>query len=639
MQNDNVQVAVDVADSVEVRQLMQEVVKATAVYSRNGKPDLEKAQRQRAIELRISDEGIAAQWKQAKQNWHRVWLRKLAFGGAAKAEVKPKPKPREKPEDEEGLPKDQGSPSSFGKGGFAGKLEDALGGNAKRILSGIKAQRAEPEPELDAPPTAPVVEEIIWSQPKLGTAPVLSRIDPMENARAFARDRLRLNDVLATYFYHEDWWQWNARFYERAPEQRIRGEVYTYMDQAVAKGEDGDKKFRPRGKEADELIKFLKGCVTLDDRIAPPTWLDGRTSPPAENLLIFRNCMVDAVNGKPYPLDPRLWTHDGVDFDFNPNARCPKWEWFLEQVFPGDVESQMTIEEQLGLGMTYDYQFERAAGWIGVTRSGKGTFAHIQELLVGPNGHTPLNIHKWRSTENSLEPLIGKKVGIFHDLRAKPAKAFGTVGYDPGGIDYESAQMLLQLIAADTASLPRKFKQAWKGKPTWKIILISNKVPNFQDAILAEQRFVWLDFKQSFADHVDPRIKHVWLPAELSGIANRCLAGYRRLLDRGRFIQPKSAEALTSKVKEAVNPFLGFMNECWIKDHESGGPTVGDFFETFLQWCREHQRWDLTHSVTRNNLITFITKIEEWKHLHSVKPKGKSRRYPGLRCKNRMNEF
>jgi hypothetical protein len=289
MQNDSVVKNQVAADSVEVRQLMQEVVKATAVYSRDGKPDLEKAQRGRAIELGISAEGIAAQWKQAKQNWHRVWLRKLSFGKpAAEAEVKPRPKPetQEKPEDEEGLPKDQGSPSSFGKGGFAGKLEEALGGNAKRILSGIKAQTAEPEPELDAPPTAPV-----------------------------------------------------------------------------------------------------------------------------------------------------------------------------------------------------------------------------------------------------------------------------------------------------------------------------------------------------------------WLPAELSGIANRCLAGYRRLLDRGRFIQPKSAEALTSKVKEAVNPFLGFMNECWIKDHESGGPTVGDFFETFLQWCREHQRWDLTHSVTRNNLITFITRIEEWKHLHSVKPKGKSRRYPGLRCKNRMNEF
>jgi phage/plasmid-associated DNA primase len=61
---------------------------------------------------------------------------------------------------------------------------------------------------------------------------------------------------------------------------------------------------------------------------------------------------------------------------------------------------------------------------------------------------------------------------------------------------------------------------------------------------LAEQRFIWLDFKQSFADNVDPRIKQVYLPAELPGIANRCLAGYRRLLERGKFIQPKSGERL-----------------------------------------------------------------------------------------------
>jgi len=54
--------------------------------------------------------------------------------------------------------------------------------------------------------------------------------------------------------------------------------------------------------------------------------------------------------------------------------------------------------------------------------------------------------------------LIGKKVGVFADVRFKPAKAYGLTGYDPGGIDYQSAQLLLNIIGRDKVSPGRKFK-------------------------------------------------------------------------------------------------------------------------------------------------------------------------------------
>jgi hypothetical protein len=38
--------------------------------------------------------------------------------------------------------------------------------------------------------------------------------------------------------------------------------------------------------------------------------------------------------------------------------------------------------------------------------------------------------------------MIGKKVGIFHDVRLKPGKAYGMSVYDPGGIDHQSMQFV-----------------------------------------------------------------------------------------------------------------------------------------------------------------------------------------------------
>jgi hypothetical protein len=617
MQNDSVvkNQVVDVADSVEVRQLMQQVVKATAVYSRNGKPDLENAQRGQALELGISDEGIAARWKQAKQNWHRVWLRKLSFGKPDEAEVKPKPKPEpeaEKVEGVEGLPKDRGSPSS---------LEQT----ASSLLDGVKAQRGEEKVEVEP------IERLEWATAQLASNyyPELSRKAPLDNAKLFARDMLELHAVgknaegkksgTGTYFQDGQWWQWNGAFYDRAPEQRMINMVCEYLDKGKIKSSDeGLVRFKPTTGDVTQLITFLHSNVGLDDRVIPPRWLDERGSPDAANLLAFRNCLVDVVTGKTYDHEPWLLMHDGVDFDFDPKARCPYWVKFLEELFPGDEEAQEVIEEQLGYGMTIDNQFEKAALWIGKPRSGRGTLAHIQELLVGANGHTSLNIHTWRNNENSRQGMVGKRVGIFHDMRLKPAKQFGNTSYDAGGVDPQSQKLLLELISGDLTEIGRKYLDAWKGKPFIKFILISNKVPNFNDEVLVT-RFNVVDFKQCFLDRENPALKRVILPAALPGIANRCLAAYRRLLRRGQFVQAASGLALLSKVKAQVSPWAAFMECYWEPDPLGEGTLISVFRGTFRHWCMETENLELA-GTSSSNLIQQIKRLPRWQWLKAFRP-------------------
>jgi putative DNA primase/helicase len=318
-----------------------------------------------------------------------------------------------------------------------------------------------------------------------------------------------------------------------------------------------------------------------------------------------------------------------VDFGFDPQARCPRWERFLEEVFPGDPESQMTIEEQLGYGMTNDTRFEKGALWVGVKRSGKSTLAWVQERLAGVGSCVSLSFHDWMKTENSREHLVGRKVGIFADVRLKPAKSYGLTGYDPGGIDHQSAQLLLNIIGRDKVSLGRKFKKVWEGRLFLKPIITSNEVPNLQDAggVLVS-RFIMIDFQQSFYGREDITLRSQ-LERELPGIANRCLAAYRRLCVRGRFIQPASGRGLVQKVEEKVSPYVAFMNECFVDK----GVLVGWFFETFQQWCRDNRRQDLIHSTTKSNLIQVINKIERWSWLKSSKPHGEPRRYVGIKAR------
>jgi putative DNA primase/helicase len=514
-----------------------------------------------------------------------------------------------------------------------GSTKAALGGDeGPQIDAALNVSgklKAESEDEI--------IERLEWATAELPSnySPVLSKQAPLDNARLFTKDKLQLHAVgnraegkksgTGIYFQDGQWWQWNGAFYDRAAEQRMIDMVCGFMDRGKIKSDEGLVRFKPRTQDVNQLLSFLRSNVGLDDRAIPPIWLDGRASPDAANLLAFRNCYVDVLTGKTYDLEPWLLLRDGVDFDYDPAARCPHWQRFLEDIHPGDEEAQAIIEEQLGYGMTIDNQFEKAALWIGKPRSGRGTLAHIQELLVGFNGHTSLNIHTWHNNENSRMGMIGKRVGIFHDMRLKPAKQYGATSYDAGGVDPQSQQLLLELISGDLTEMGRKYLAAWKGSPFIKFILISNKVPNFNDEVLVT-RFNVLDFKRSFLGRENPALKKTILPSELPGIANRCLAAYRRLLGRGRFLQAASGLALLSKVKAQVSPWAAFMERYWESDPQGEGTPVRVFSRTFRHWCLETENLELA-GTSSSNMIQQIKKQPGWHWLRAYRTGSEPRRY------------
>jgi putative DNA primase/helicase len=464
--------------------------------------------------------------------------------------------------------------------------------------------------------------------------PVLSKQTPMLSAREFARRRCRQQDFLATYFYKDDFWKWNGRHYQAIGEAEINAEIYAFLDRAKVAGVGNElTRFQLMPRDAEAVLKCLKAGLVVG--LTPmQRWLDSGKAAP--NVIAFKNCLVDYETGEVSALTPKLWITDGVDFAFDPGARCPRWEQFLEEVFPGDLESQQCIEEQLGYGMTNETKFEKGALWIGKRRSGKSTIAFVLKNLVGERSHIGLSFHTWLKNENSGSAMIGKKAGVFADVRLKPSVHYGRTGFDPGGIDHVSAEQLLKIIGRDAVSLGEKYeRKPWEGELWIKIYVLSNEVPNLQDAggVLAS-RFIKLEFRETFWGREDPNLR-AKLRAELPGIANRCLAAYRRLCARGGFIQPKAGLELERKIEARVNPHSAFMQDCWVKDGQAEGPTVGEFYTAFATWCMMTDREYLLGKTPRQLLIQRINELDEWAWLKSSKPHGKLRRYAGIKRKPR----
>jgi putative DNA primase/helicase len=492
--------------------------------------------------------------------------------------------------------------------------------------------KAKAEPEADEPGA-------FWTeqQDQDAEAAVLIPSAPYDNAKVYARRFCFREGFLATYYWQEKFWQWNGKTYQTVNMNDLRASVYDFLDRSkkivsIGTKENPERKrvsFQPKPQHVNELIDGLKAGLALPNDWDPPMWLDTRQR--ASEVLMFANGVLDIRTRNFRKPSPRLWVHGAAAYDWEPNATCPRWERFLEEIFPGDQEAQDFLEEFLGYARTWDLRFEKAALFVSdQPRTGKGTVFRVLMILVGKE-YIALSFNNWVQGENSQERLIGKTAGVFPDVRLKKGKWYGS-SYDGGGLDHASVELLLKLTSGDSVSFGRKYNPAWAGIVPIKIAIASNEVPNFNDPVLPT-RFIKLSFEQSFLKREDVNLK-AKLEAEITGIARRCMEAYWRACERGRFIQPKSGLRLKEKVEEVANPFAKFVREAFVIDPE-GTVSITLLYQKFDAWCRAKGRTDLLRTIIKQNIRSHLRRIPGLAQINTIHPHNEPRQYTCLRLRRK----
>ena len=149
-----------------------------------------------------------------------------------------------------------------------------------------------------------------------------------------------------------------------------------------------------------------------------------------------------------------------------------------------------------------------------------------------------------------LEPLITKPLAIISDARigARTDKSAIT-------------ERLLSISSQDQMTVARKFKSAWDGQLMTRFMIITNDLPSMSDnsGALAGRYMILLLIK-SFFGKEDPALTGKLLK-ELPGILNWAIAGYRRLRERGHFVQPKSSQEAADEIEMLAAPVKAFIRD------------------------------------------------------------------------------
>ncbi len=426
------------------------------------------------------------------------------------------------------------------------------------------------------------IAEAVLTQEEEEDRPVLSG-SPLEDARAF-RDR-----AMPTLIHQrQDYLAYDAGAYRELEEETVRAKLYHFLegcDQLDKKG--NARPCVPTSRQVSMVLDALRAVAHVPaERYEPPCFLDGRTEPDPRELVSFPNGLLHLPSGELLPPTSQFFTRNALSFDYDPDAPEPAvWLRFLQEVWPGDDERDCidALQDFMGYTLTPDTSMQKALLIVGRKRSGKGTIGRVWVELEGRHNTTSPTLNSL-SRDFGLEPLLGKQLAIISDMRLG-AKT------DPAAV----AESLLRITGEDAVTINRKYKAAITTTLPVRFVVLTNLLPKFSDTSGAlASRFIVLPMQQSFYGREDRNLTRKLL-AELPGILNWAIEGWRRVQARGYLTEPRAGREAIEHMVDLATPIPAFVREC-CRVGPNATVDKGKLFHAFRTWHFERYGTEARYS-------------------------------------------
>lgn len=376
--------------------------------------------------------------------------------------------------------------------------------------------------------------------------------DPMEVARHIQNEWVNKDDGSVGIMYtNEDTWLYRGTRWEAVLDGTIKSKLYHRMDNEytlkLISEEWKPVRWAPAPAKIGALLDAVRAINHRDVLPEPNSW----QGPPEHSTkhVAMANGIFDIERREMRPHTPRYFNTWSLPFDYDPDATCPQWLAFLEDVFENDPESIRTLRQFFGLFISGRTDMEKILALIGPSRSGKGTIADMIDALMGPSSVEAFTL-KHLAGEFGLQNLVGKSVMIAADSRAA-LKAE----------DMQTAiERLLSLSANDKLVINRKNKLPITMRLGVRPVIMSNELPAFMDSSNAiNQRMVMLKMRKSYVGREDITLKKRVL-SEVQGVFNWALGGLDDLNETGKLLQPQSAQNYIDTLDEGASPHEQFIS-------------------------------------------------------------------------------
>ncbi len=263
-----------------------------------------------------------------------------------------------------------------------------------------------------------------------------------------------------------------------------------------------------------------------------------------------------------------------LPFEYNPQAKAPLFEEYLNKVLP-DPERQRVLAEYLGFLFikhgSNALKEEKALILYGTGANGKSVFFEIVNALLGAE-----NVSSF-----SLQSLTNEN-GYF---RAKLANKLVNYASEING--NLEASIFKQLVSGEPVEARLPYGQPFILKQYAKLIFNCNELPKDVEHTNAYfRRFLIIPFDVTIPEHEQDKNLHTKIiKKELSGVFNWVLQGLNRLLEQGKFSDCKAAQQAVEQYKIESNSVQMFLNENEYKGSLTNYKLIKDLYPEYRAFC------------------------------------------------------
>jgi phage/plasmid-associated DNA primase len=190
-----------------------------------------------------------------------------------------------------------------------------------------------------------------------GTGLILVPKEPTRTARQFYEHVYwsKQHQAKTLYYWHKSFWEWTEGRWAQLDDDTIRHQVYSFLERSSKDIGKIIVPFNPTPDHVNKTIDALKAIATI--RVGMPAWLGEEGYDPMD-LVACRNGILIFSKRRKIPLSPKFWSPNILEFAYEPEARGPRFERFLVELWAGDRETQLALLEVFGLCLTDETKYQ-----------------------------------------------------------------------------------------------------------------------------------------------------------------------------------------------------------------------------------------------------------------------------------------